>query len=63
MNNKHIVIDPGLRCLCGNYGGEPVGCAAIIDALNNIEDDFADGHHDSCLLINKVLKTYEVDCE
>lgn len=35
--NEHIVIGPGLKCLCGMYDNKIVGCSDIIAALNLLE--------------------------
>jgi hypothetical protein len=36
VNNPHIIVGAGCRCICGVYNGEAIGCKTVIESLNEL---------------------------
>ena len=62
MQNPHIIVGKGARCLCGLYQvgarEKPISCADIIDASKQLHED---GTNEGVLIFTVLRELIEAD--
>jgi hypothetical protein len=57
MNNPHIIVGEGHRCLCGQYGDKSIPCYAVLAALQHLESFRDPRQKESLDILRAVLES------